>query len=60
MLPWYLKEIVHVLFCVFQTNQNKTVNILCTLSEWIRNVQMIQYFSNIDENLACLTQKTEE
>ena len=52
MLPWYLKEIVRVLFCVFQTNQNKAVNILCTLSEWIRNVQMIQYFSNIDENLA--------
>ena len=41
------KEIVHVLFCVFQTNSNKAVDIFCTLSEWIRNIQMIQCFSTI-------------
>ena len=40
-----VKKIVHVLFCVFQTNLNKAVNIYYTLSEWIRNVQMIQCFS---------------
>ena len=51
--------LVHVLFCVFQTNLNKAVNIFCTPSEWIRNIQMIQCFSTI-KNLALLTQKSEE
>ena len=51
--------LVHVLFCVFQTNLNKAVNIFCTPSEWIRNIQMIQCFSTI-KNLAWLTQKSEE
>ena len=41
------KHLVHVLFCVFQTKLNKAVNILCTLSEWMRNVQVIQCFSTI-------------
>ena len=45
ILPWYSKKIVHVLFCVFQTNLNKAVDILCKLSEWIRNIQMIEYFN---------------
>ena len=43
ILPWYLKKFVHVLFYVFQTNLNKAVDILCKLSEWIRNIQMIEY-----------------
>ena len=46
-LTLVLKKIVHVLFCVFQTHLNKAVNIFCTLSEWIRNVQMIQCFSTV-------------
>ena len=33
IVPWYLK-FVHVLFCVFQTNLNKALNLLCKLSEW--------------------------
>ena len=41
---WYLKKNANVFFCVFQTNLNKVVNIFCTLSEWTRNVQMIQCF----------------
>ena len=44
ILPWYVKEIVHVFFCVFKTNLNKVVNIFCTQSEWIGNAQMIQKF----------------
>ena len=56
ILPWYLKKFVHVLFYVFQTNLNKAVDILCKLSEWIRNIQMIKYFNtkDLDENLAWL------
>ena len=42
-----LKKIVHVLNCVFQSNLNKVVNIFCTLSKWIRNVQIMQCFSTI-------------
>ena len=43
----------------------KAVNIFCRLPEWIRNVKMIPGFStsldeNVDENLAWLTQKTED
>ena len=43
----------------------EAVNIFCRLPEWIRNVQMIPGFSkdldeNMDENLAWLTQKTED
>ena len=45
ILPWYFKKFVHVLFYVFQTNLNKAVDILCKLSEWIRNIQMIEYFN---------------
>ena len=50
------------LFCVFQINLNKAVNIFCTLPEWIRNIQMMQCFSTVglDENPSWLTQKTEE
>ena len=46
-LPCYSKEFVHVVFCVFQTNLNKAANIFCKLSEWIRNIHMIQCFSSI-------------
>ena len=46
-LPWHSKEIVHLLFCAFQTKLNKAVNIFCGLPEWIRNVQMISGFSTI-------------
>ena len=42
-----LIKIVHVLLCVFQTNLNKAVKIFYTLSEWIRNVRMIQCFSTV-------------
>ena len=45
--PWYVKNFVHVLFCVFYTNWNKAVDILCKLPEWIRNTQMIQCFTTI-------------
>ena len=44
-LALVLKKIVHVLFYVFQTNLNKAVDTLCKLSEWIRNIQMIEYFN---------------
>ena len=47
-LALVLKKIVNVLFCVFQTNLNKAVNIFCTLPEWIRNKKMIQYFRAIN------------
>ena len=47
ILPWYLKKIVHVLLHIFQTNLNKADDILCALSLWIRNIQMIQCFSTI-------------
>ena len=62
-MPWPSKKIVRLLFCVFQTKLNKTVNNFCELPEWIRNVLMIAGFvqdldENVDENLACLTQKT--
>ena len=40
-----LKKII--VFCVFKTNLNKAVNVFCTQPEWIRNIQMIQYFSTI-------------
>ena len=43
-LLWHSKEIVHLLFCAFQTKLNKAVNIFCRLSEWIRNVQLIPGF----------------
>ena len=51
-LALVLKSVVHVLFCIFQTNLRKAVNIrytriFCTLPEWIRKIQMIQFFSNI-------------
>ena len=46
-----LKKIVHILFHVFQTNLNKAVNIICKLSEWIKD---------FNENIAWVTQKTEE
>ena len=51
-----------VLSCVFQINLNKAVDILCKLSEWTRNKQMIKYFNtkSLDENLEWLTQKIEE
>ena len=42
-----LKKSVHVLFYVFQTNLNKAVDILCKLSEWIRNIQIIECFNTI-------------
>ena len=43
-------------FSVFQTNLSKAVDILCKLSEWIRNIQMIEYFNTkyVDENPAWL------
>ena len=47
ILPWYLKKFVRVLFCVFQTNSNKAVDILSKLSEWIKNIQMMQFFNAI-------------
>ena len=61
-IPLVLQKIVHVVFCVSYTNLNQVDNILCILSESIKNVQMKQGFSTIDldENLAWLTQKTEE
>ena len=43
-LALVLKKSVHVLFCVFQTDLNKAVNIFWTPSESIKNVQMIQGF----------------
>ena len=46
ILPWYFRKFVHVLFCVLQTNLNK-VDILCKLSDWIRNIQIIQCFNTI-------------
>ena len=46
-LPLVLKKIVPVLFYVFQINLNKAVDILCKLSEWIRNIQMIECFNTI-------------
>ena len=57
-----LKKIVHLLFCVLQTKLNKAFNIFCRLLEWIRNVQVIPGFSakDLDENLAWLTEKTED
>ena len=64
-MPWYLKKFVHVLFYVFQTNLNKAVDILCKLSEWIRNIQMVEYFNTKKTWMRILhgfllTQKTEE
>ena len=56
-----LKKIAHVLFCVFQANLNKAVNIFFTLSAWIRNIQndtMPWYYKDFDENLAWITQIT--
>ena len=44
-LPWPSKKIVHILFCVFQTEFNKAVNIFCRLTEWIRNVLIITGFN---------------
>ena len=60
-----LKKIVYLLFCVFQTKLNKAVKIFFRLPEWIRNVQIYQVLvkdldENVDENLAWLTQKTED
>ena len=57
-----LKKIVHLLFCVLQTKLNKAFNIFCRLLEQIRNVQVIPGFStkDLDENLAWLTEKTED
>ena len=42
-----LKKNVCALFCVFQTNLNKAVDTLCKLSEWTRNIKMIQCFNTI-------------
>ena len=42
-LALVLKKIVHVHFCVLQSNLNEAVNILCKLSEWMGNIQMMQY-----------------
>ena len=43
------------LFCVFQTNLNKAVDILSKLPEWIGNIHtMFSYYKDLDENLACL------
>ena len=44
-LALLLKNFLHVLFCVFQTNLDKAANILCKLSEWIINIQIIEYFN---------------
>ena len=41
-----LKKFIHV-FCVFQTNLDKTVKISYTLREWIRNKHLIQCFSTL-------------
>ena len=57
ILPWCLKKITHVVFCVFQTDINKAVNILCTLPEWIRKMQMIQCFSTMK---TCMTNSKAE
>ena len=46
-LALVLKKNVAVLFCVFETNLNKEVDIICKLSEWIRNIQMIHCFNTI-------------
>ena len=46
-LTLVLKKICPLLFWVFQTNLNNAVNIFCTPPEWIRNIQMIQFFSTI-------------
>ena len=41
------------------SNLNKAVNIFCTQQEWIRNIQtMFQYYKDLYDNLAWLTQKT--
>ena len=42
-----LKKNVCALFCVFQTNLNKAVDTLCKLSEWTRNIKMMQCFNTI-------------
>ena len=57
------KKIVHILFCVFQTNLNKAVNIFCTLSESYSKCTIDAKFQcnkDLNENLAQLTQKTKE
>ena len=42
-----------VLFCLFQTNSNKAVDILSKLSEWVRNIYTIfYYYKDLDEDLA--------
>ena len=38
---------MYILFCVLQTNLNKAADVLCKLSEWIRNIQIIQCFNTI-------------
>ena len=42
-----LKKKLSTNFSVFQTKLNKAVNIFCTLTQWIRNVQMVPGFSAI-------------
>ena len=60
-LALVLKKFARVLFYVFQTNLNKAVDILCKLSEWIRNIKMIEYFNTKKTWMRILlTQKTEE
>ena len=44
ILPWFSKELVHVLFCVFQTISNKAVSSFFTLPEMIRKMQMIVFY----------------
>ena len=55
-----LKKIFHVVLCILQINLYKAVSIFCPLPEWIRNIPMFYYYQDLDENLAWLTQKTEE
>ena len=49
-----LKNFVNVFFCVFQIDLNKAVNIFCSLPDWIRNIQMIQYFSTLKNYMRIL------
>ena len=64
-LPWHSKEIVHLLFCAFQTKLNKAVNIFVDyqngseMYNWYQ-VSVEDLDENVDENLAWLTQKTED
>ena len=62
-LALVLKKNVHVLSCVFQTNLNKSSrHFLCTIrmDQKYTNDAMFYYYKDLDENLAWLTQNTEE